>query len=333
MRRRVAALPARPQHSEDDRRGRLCAHEAGRHLRQHGKGGIHDEHALAQALASGQVAGAGLDVRDQEPPPLDHPLLRFPTVVATYHTAGVTTEARRNMASISAEQIVSLLGGSRPPRLVNPEVWPVYATRFARILGRPVASVEPPHPQPQEPAQPAISPARRCPDEPRRFLKTTAPLALACLALVHGSASAAYPDRPIKMIVAYSAGGATDVTARAIAPFIEKYLGGGARIVIENRTGAGGAIGFTAIASAPPDGYTIGFVNTPNLLTIPIERKSSFTWEYFDLIGNVVDDPSNFSVPSSSPITTDQLAAYARSKPGQVTVGTTGLSLTIISPC
>ncbi len=160
----------------------------------------------------------------------------------------------------------------------------------------------------------------------KRFLKTTAPLALACLGLVHGSASAAYPDRPIKMIVAYSAGGATDVTARAIAPFIEKYLGGGARIVIENRTGAGGAIGFTAIASAPPDGYTIGFVNTPNLLTIPIERKSSFTWESFDLIGNVVDDPSNFSVLSSSPITTlDQLAAYARSKPGQVTVGTTGV--------
>ncbi|MBP6817056.1 MAG: tripartite tricarboxylate transporter substrate binding protein, partial [Burkholderiaceae bacterium] len=63
----------------------------------------------------------------------------------------------------------------------------------------------------------------------KRFLKTTAPLALACLGLVHGSASAAYPDRPIKMIVAYSAGGATDVTARAIAPFIEKYLGGGAR--------------------------------------------------------------------------------------------------------
>jgi len=102
------------------------------------RGGIHDEHALAQALASGQVAGAGLDVWDQEPPPLDHPLLRFPTVVATYHTAGVTTEARRNMASISAEQIVSLLGGSRPPRLVNPEVWAAYATRFARILGRPV---------------------------------------------------------------------------------------------------------------------------------------------------------------------------------------------------
>ncbi len=152
------------------------------------------------------------------------------------------------------------------------------------------------------------------------------PAAFAALAAWHGLAAAAYPDRPIKMIIAYSAGGGTDVVARAMAPFIEKYLGGGARIVVENRTGAGGAIGFTAIATAPPDGYTIGFVNTPNLLTIPIERKSSFTWESFDLIGNVVDDPSNFAVHSGSPITSlDQLAAYARSKPGQVTVGTTGV--------
>lgn len=100
------------------------------------RGGIHDEQALAQALASGRVAGAGLDVWDQEPPPLDHPLLRFPTVVATYHTAGVTTEARRNMARISADQIVALLAGQRPPRLVNPEVWPVYAKRFEAAFGR-----------------------------------------------------------------------------------------------------------------------------------------------------------------------------------------------------
>ncbi|HPU54123.1 MAG TPA: tripartite tricarboxylate transporter substrate binding protein, partial [Burkholderiaceae bacterium] len=160
----------------------------------------------------------------------------------------------------------------------------------------------------------------------KKILTAIGPLAIAGMTLVHSAAQAAYPERPIRMIVAYSAGGATDVTARAIAPFIEKYLGGGARIVIENRTGAGGAIGFAALAAAPPDGYTIGFINTPNLVTIPIERKSSFTWESFDLIGNVVDDPSNFSVLSSSPITTlDQLAAYARSKPGQVTVGTTGV--------
>jgi D-3-phosphoglycerate dehydrogenase len=104
------------------------------------RGGIHDEAALAAALASGHLSGAGLDVWDQEPPPLDHPLLSFPNVVATFHTAGVSHEARRNMAAIAAEQIVGVLKGGRPPRLVNPEVWPAYAARFGAVMGMPVQS-------------------------------------------------------------------------------------------------------------------------------------------------------------------------------------------------
>lgn len=99
------------------------------------RGGIHDEAALAEALRAGHLAGAGLDVWDQEPPPRDHPLLAMDNVVATFHTAGVTHEARQNVASIAAEQIVVALKGGRPPRLVNPEVWPAYAARFERILG------------------------------------------------------------------------------------------------------------------------------------------------------------------------------------------------------
>jgi D-3-phosphoglycerate dehydrogenase len=87
------------------------------------RGGIHDEAALAAALASGHLGGAGLDVWDQEPPPPGHPLLAFDNVVATYHTAGVTHECRRNIATIAAEQIAGFLRGEKPPRLVNPEVW------------------------------------------------------------------------------------------------------------------------------------------------------------------------------------------------------------------
>ena len=102
------------------------------------RGGIHNEAALAAALRSQHLGGAGLDVWEPEPPPLDHPLLQMPNVVATYHTAGVTHEARRNVAAIAAEQIVGMLRGERPPRLVNPSVWPAYTARFERILGRPV---------------------------------------------------------------------------------------------------------------------------------------------------------------------------------------------------
>ena len=99
------------------------------------RGGIHDETALLEALRSGHLMGAGIDVWEKEPPPLDHPLLSLDTVVATYHTAGVTNEARRNMATYAAEQIVGILKGGRPPRLINPEVWPEYAKRFEAIMG------------------------------------------------------------------------------------------------------------------------------------------------------------------------------------------------------
>lgn len=101
------------------------------------RSGIHDEAALAEALASGHLAGAGLDVWEQEPPPPTHPLLALPNVVATFHTAGVTQEARRNNAALAATQIAHLLTtGQRPPRLVNPEVWPRAKARL-EALGLP----------------------------------------------------------------------------------------------------------------------------------------------------------------------------------------------------
>jgi len=103
------------------------------------RGGIHDEAALFDALKSGHLAGAGLDVWETEPPPLHHPLLTLDNVIATYHTAGVTVEARRAVAAEGAEQVIGLLKGGRPPRLVNPEVWPAFRARFEAILGVPVA--------------------------------------------------------------------------------------------------------------------------------------------------------------------------------------------------
>jgi tripartite-type tricarboxylate transporter receptor subunit TctC len=138
--------------------------------------------------------------------------------------------------------------------------------------------------------------------------------------------TAAYPERVITMLVAYSPGGGTDLVARAIVPFIEKYLGGGAKIVVVNRPGAGGEIGFAALAAASADGYTIGFVNTPPLLTIPIERTAQFSWQRFDYLGNIIDDPCNFSVHADSEIRNlRELAAFAKANPDAVTVGTTGV--------
>ncbi|MGE5093611.1 MAG: tripartite tricarboxylate transporter substrate binding protein [Betaproteobacteria bacterium] len=149
---------------------------------------------------------------------------------------------------------------------------------------------------------------------------------LSVLLVAPAIAMAAYPERPINMIVSYSPGGGTDLVARAIAPYVEKYLGNNAKIVIQNRPGAGGAIGFAALAAAAPDGYTIGFINTPNVITIPIERQAGYTIDRFDALGNIVDDPGNFSVHGESPVKSlKDLAAQAKAKPGQITVGTTGV--------
>jgi D-3-phosphoglycerate dehydrogenase len=99
------------------------------------RGGIHDEQALAHAIVSGHLAGAGLDVWEPEPPSLDHPLLALDNVVATFHTAGVSHEGRRNVAAMAGEQVLQLLRGEDPPRLINPEVWPVFQRRRMEALG------------------------------------------------------------------------------------------------------------------------------------------------------------------------------------------------------
>jgi D-3-phosphoglycerate dehydrogenase len=98
------------------------------------RGGIHRQEALLTALESGQIAGAGLDVWDVEPPPLGDPLLQHPRVIGTYHCAGVTEHSRKRMAQWAADQLIGMLvRGETPPRMVNPEVWPSVK---AKILER-----------------------------------------------------------------------------------------------------------------------------------------------------------------------------------------------------
>ena len=99
------------------------------------RGNIHDEHALADTLRAKKIAGAGLDVWEKEPPPLDHPLLQFDNVMVSPHTAGVTREARENMGRIAAEQILAALDGTPVARVLNPEVWPRYTARFKETFG------------------------------------------------------------------------------------------------------------------------------------------------------------------------------------------------------
>ncbi len=154
-------------------------------------------------------------------------------------------------------------------------------------------------------------------------------LLVACLAaavaIAAPTAEAAWPnDKPIEMIVAYPAGGGTDIGARTLQVFLEKYLK--ASVVVVNRAGAGGEVGFTALAMAKPDGYTIGMVNSPVALTIPIERKARYALSDFEPIANIVDDYSALSVHVDSPYkTVAELVEFARKNPGAVTIASTGI--------
>ncbi len=87
------------------------------------RGPVQEERALFEALTRGRLAAAGLDVFEEEPTPLDNPLLNLPNVVCSSHVAGVTLEAIRAMAMQVSGEMLRVLRGERPDVLVNPEVW------------------------------------------------------------------------------------------------------------------------------------------------------------------------------------------------------------------
>ena len=87
------------------------------------RGGVLDTAALYAALRDGRIAGAGIDVFDPEPPDPADPLLTAENVIVTPHIAGLSGETNRRLSLSAAQQVLQVLAGDRPPRLVNPEVW------------------------------------------------------------------------------------------------------------------------------------------------------------------------------------------------------------------
>jgi tripartite-type tricarboxylate transporter receptor subunit TctC len=158
-----------------------------------------------------------------------------------------------------------------------------------------------------------------------KFLRKTA--LTGAMVLAAGTAFAAdYPEKPIEVIVGYSAGGGTDVMARTAAPFIEKYLGDGASLVVKNMPGASGQIGVTAAASADPDGYTLGTFNLPGMMARTIDRKADYDADSFTYLANVVNDPNVIVTSKASGLDTlDKLLEEAKANPGSITVGMSSL--------
>jgi tripartite-type tricarboxylate transporter receptor subunit TctC len=139
---------------------------------------------------------------------------------------------------------------------------------------------------------------------------------------VASGAQAAFPDRPITMIVPWGAGGGTDATARIIASLMEKELKQPVNVV--NRTGGSGVVGHSAIAQAPADGYTIGMI-TVEIAMMHWQGLTELTPSSYTPIALVNADPAGVQVPADAPYkSVKELLAAVKAGPGKFKASGTG---------
>lgn len=147
-------------------------------------------------------------------------------------------------------------------------------------------------------------------------------LAAVFLSLAGLPAFAAYPERPITLIVPWGAGGGTDATARIIGTLLEKELGHPVNVV--NRTGGSGVVGHAAIASAAPDGYTIGMI-TVEIGMMHWVGLTKLSGVSYTPIGIVNADPSGVQVRADAPYkNVNDLVAAIKANPGKFKASGTG---------
>jgi len=128
-----------------------------------------------------------------------------------------------------------------------------------------------------------------------------------------------FPTRNITLISPWAAGGGTDAVARALAAAAERHIG--RTIIVENRTGGGGAIGHAAIRHAAPDGYTLG-IFTFEINSMPQQGLIDFTWEDYDPLMLVNAEAAALTVHIDAPFNTvAEFVAYARANPGTINIG------------
>jgi tripartite-type tricarboxylate transporter receptor subunit TctC len=149
------------------------------------------------------------------------------------------------------------------------------------------------------------------------------------IAIITGSADHAaaqtYPDRLIKVVVPYPAGGPIDITARLLVQKLAPILG--QTVIIENRGGAGGALGTKAVVGAEPDGYTLLFGNASALVVGPaVYRFRDYdTLRQLTPVAKVTEGYEVLVVAADSPVNSVQeLIAYAKANPGKLNFGSMG---------
>jgi tripartite-type tricarboxylate transporter receptor subunit TctC len=137
--------------------------------------------------------------------------------------------------------------------------------------------------------------------------------------------AAAWPERPVRIIVTSQPGGGSDTTFRVLAPKLTEFFG--QQVVVENRAGVSGNIGAEAIARAAPDGYTLGTLFSSHTSNVAVMKSVPFDLlRDFAPITNVVTMPNLlFSHPSVPAKNVKELVAFAKTRPGQLNYATSGI--------
>jgi tripartite-type tricarboxylate transporter receptor subunit TctC len=153
-------------------------------------------------------------------------------------------------------------------------------------------------------------------------MKKLCAIAFVLAAGIAGAAAQTYPDRPIKVMVPYPAGGPTDTVARAVSQALSSDLG--QNLIVENQSGAGGRIAMKAVARGAPDGYTLLLGGTNNNgITPAVYKDLDFdAVKDFAPVASIAIDLLGVVVHPSVPVKTlAELAAYAKANPGKLTSG------------
>jgi tripartite-type tricarboxylate transporter receptor subunit TctC len=163
----------------------------------------------------------------------------------------------------------------------------------------------------------------------------TALVGLLAIAAVTSDALAGFPERPITLKLGFSAGGSSDISARAFLQVLEKYLPAGSTVVVEYKPGADGLIMYRDLASSKPDGYTLGLLVSPNAISVLHEgRNLHYDLNSYDYLGQLMADYATLTVANNSRFKgPNDMLDWARHNPGKLTIGVTGLSGIYIPIC
>ncbi|WP_235041934.1 Bug family tripartite tricarboxylate transporter substrate binding protein [Vreelandella profundi] len=138
------------------------------------------------------------------------------------------------------------------------------------------------------------------------------------------AAQADFPQKNITIVVGYGPGGGSDITARVVSQYLEKYLDGNVSVVVRNVQGAGGVIALTQVSRAEPDGYTIGAFNVPASNGRMKDRSVSYGLDSFDFLAGVASDPNTLVALKGSGIETLDELAEACASEERLTLGVAG---------